>query len=156
MDKNRVIGYKNDMPWHLPRDLQHFKETTTGHTLIMGRKTFESIGRPLPNRRNVVITRQDLKLPEEVEVIRGLEVVHQWNKKSPEEEFFIIGGGELYKQMLPSVERMYITKIAESFPGDTYFPCFTEDEWELVAEEKGKKDEKNPYDHSFLQYNRRK
>lgn len=156
MDKNRVIGYNNQMPWHLPRDLQYFKKRTVGHTIIMGRKTFESIGRPLPKRKNVVVTRKTMSFPEEVEVIHHLETIDQWNQCSPDEEFFIIGGGELYRQMLPKIERMYITKIHHSFSGDTYFPSFDLEEWELVWEEKGIKDEKNPYDYSFLQYNRRK
>src|SRR5690625_2433710 len=156
MGANNVIGYENDMPWHLPRDLKFFKETTTGHTIIMGRKTFDSIGRPLPNRKNVVLTRQENDFPNEVEVIHNLETVFNWNQKYPEEEFIIIGGGELYKQVLPYVDRMYITKINENFKGDTYFPKIQENDWIITNKEKGIKDEKNPYDYYFLQYDRKK
>src|SRR5690625_4410899 len=118
MDKNRVIGYQNTMPWHLPRDLKFFKETTTGHTIIMGRKTFESIGRPLPKRKNVVLTRSKVDFPKSVEVIHDIKTIYQWNDDHPDEEFFVIGGGHLYEQVIPFANRMYITKINEEFKGD--------------------------------------
>lgn len=155
MDENRVIGYKNDMPWHLPKDLKHFKEITTNHTIIMGRKTFESIGRPLPNRKNVVLTRQSSFASPNVEVISDFKTVLQWNDQIPDEEFIIIGGGELYKLALPYIDRMYITKIYESFQGDTFFPSFDEKEWMITKRKKGRTDEKNPYAYEFFQYERR-
>lgn len=155
MGKNHVIGFENDMPWHLPEDLKYFKEKTTGHTIIMGRKTFDSIGRVLPNRRNVVLTRQEIDFPDGVEVIQDINLIYQLNKENPDQEFFVIGGGDLYKQVLPYADRMYITKIDESFEGDTYFPTFVAEEWEVTSEVKGKKDDHNPYDYYFLQYNRR-
>ncbi|HEX6593506.1 MAG TPA: dihydrofolate reductase [Bacillota bacterium] len=156
MSKNHVIGRNNDMPWYLPNDLKYFKEKTMGHTIIMGRKTFESIGRPLPGRKNVVITRsKTTTFPDEVEVIHDLKTVQTWNEKQPKEEFFIIGGGRIYKQMLPWADRLYITKIDESFEGDTYFPHFSEDEWTLTSSCKGIKDEKNRYDYYYLQYDRK-
>lgn len=154
MDQNRVIGYQNSMPWHLPRDLQHFKQVTLHHTIIMGRKTYESIGRPLPKRKNIILTRGKNQFPEEVETIDSIETIHQWEEEKPDEKFFIIGGGELYKQMLPFVKRMYITKIHHSFQGDTFFPAFNEKDWHMISEEKGIKDEKNPYDYSFFIYER--
>lgn len=154
MDKNRVIGFDQDMPWHLPRDLQFFKEKTTGNTMIMGRKTFESIGRPLPNRKTIVLTRQNDFDVEGVEVISHIDEIFKWVENNPEEELFIVGGGELYKQMLPYADRMYITEIDESFSGDTYFPSFDKDEWELTEKNKGIKDERNVYDYYFLQYDR--
>lgn len=156
MDKNNVIGYKNDLPWHLPRDLKYFKEKTTGHTIIMGRKTFESIGRPLPNRRNIVVTRNKTFVQEGVEVIHDLATIWQLNDESPREELFIIGGAELYRQALPHADRLYITKIEETFEGDTYFPTFSEAEWELTKKEQGIQDENNPYEYYFLQYERKK
>src|SRR5690625_3351531 len=87
MGKNHVIGYQNDMPWHLPKDLKYFKETTTGHTIIMGRKTFESIGRPLPNRNNIVLTRNQAEFPQSVKVIHDLHTIYQMNSEQPNEEF---------------------------------------------------------------------
>lgn len=155
MGKNHVIGFENDMPWHLPGDLKYFKEKTTGQTIIMGRKTFDSIGKILPNRRNVVLTRQETDFPDGIEVIQNIDLIYQWNQENPNDEFFVIGGGNLYEQVLPYADRMYITEIDESFHGDTYFPAFQSHEWELTSKVKGKKNEKNPYDYYFLQYDRR-
>ena len=155
MDQNRVIGFNNDMPWHLPNDLQHFKNITTGHTIVMGRKTFDSIGRVLPNRKHIVLTRSEQSFPEEVEVVRNTDEILQYAKDHEAEEIFIIGGGELFKQMMPYVDKMYITLIEESFEGDVFFPEFDESEWELIEKEKGEKDERNPYNYYFLTYERK-
>ncbi len=156
MDRNHVIGLNNDLPWYLPADLRYFKEKTTGNTIIMGRKTFESIGRPLPNRRNVVITRSDLDFPDGVEVIHDLETIKEWNERHPDKNFFIIGGGNIYRQAISFADRLYITWIDEEFTGDTYFPDFSLHEWALTKKSKGKKDEKNPYDYFHLVYDRKK
>lgn len=155
MDQNRVIGFNNDMPWHLPNDLRHFKNITTGHTIVMGRKTFDSIGRVLPNRKHIVLTRSEQSFPEEVEVVRNTDEILQYAKDHEAEEIFIIGGGELFKQMMPYVDKMYITLIEESFEGDVFFPEFDESEWELIEKEKGEKDERNPYNYYFLTYERK-
>ena len=155
MDQNRVIGLNNDMPWHIPNDLRYFKERTSGHTIVMGRKTFDSLGRVLPNRKHVVLTRSDKAFPDEVIVLHEFEEILQYAKTHDDKEIFIIGGGELYKQMLPHVDRMYITKIANSFEGDVYFPAFDERDWKLTSKEKGLKDEKNPYDYYYLVYDRK-
>ncbi|WP_077602990.1 dihydrofolate reductase [Oceanobacillus sojae] len=153
--RNNVIGYQNKMPWHLPQDLKFFKEKTTGNTIIMGRKTLESMNGPLPNRRNVVLTRnKDLEI-KNVEIIHDLSVVEHWNQEHPETEYFIIGGGAVYEQAVPIADRMYITRIDEDFPGDTFAPAFDEAEWELTKKEKGIKNYKNPYDYYFLQYDRK-
>ncbi|QKY69166.1 dihydrofolate reductase [Lentibacillus sp. CBA3610] len=154
MDRNGVIGYQNDLPWHLPNDLKFFKQKTTGNTIIMGRKTFEAIGRALPNRRNVVISKQHDQFPEGIDVIRDTKTVLDWNSQQPDDELFVIGGGDIFKQFLPHANRMYITWVDEIFQGDTYFPDFKEAEWQLTAKEKGLKDNKNPYDYYFLQYDR--
>ncbi|HLS09991.1 dihydrofolate reductase [Lentibacillus sp.] len=155
MDRNRVIGYQNDLPWHLPNDLKFFKQKTIGHTIIMGRKTFESIGKPLPKRTNVVITRQkSSRFPEGIDVIRDINTVFDWNRQHPAEELFVIGGEEIFKQVLPHADRMYITLVDNVFQGDTYFPKFSETEWQLTAKEKGERDNKNLHDHYFLQYDR--
>lgn len=156
MDKNHVIGYKNDLPWSLPLDLQYFKEVTMGHTMIMGRKTFDSIGRVLPGRKSVVLTRQkNIDLPEEVDIIHDVNDIIKMHEKNPEEELFVIGGGELFKLIFPKADRLYITLIDHEFKGDTYFPTFDESEWELVKNEKGIKNEENPYDYYFMLYERK-
>lgn len=155
MDRNHVIGLNNDLPWRLPKDLRFFKEKTTGNTIIMGRKTYESMGGALPNRRNVVITSSENPFPENVHVIRNLESIREWDKESPNEEVFVIGGGNIFKQILPFADRMYITWIDQDFDGDTYFPEFSELDWSLTSKVKGEKNETNPYDYYFLQYDRK-
>lgn len=156
MDKNNVIGYNNGMPWDLPLDLQYFKEVTMGHTIVMGRKTFESIGRVLPGRKNVVLTRQqNIELPEDVVIIHDINEIYQWHEEKPEEEIFVIGGGELFKHVLPFADRLYITLIDHEFKGDTYFPSFNESEWDLIKKEKGEFNDENPYDYYFIQYDRK-
>jgi dihydrofolate reductase len=155
MDRNHVIGFDNGMPWHLPADLQFFKAKTTGNKMIMGRKTYESIGKPLPNRKNIVLTRKHTDFPEGIEVINDLETVKNWNAENPGEELFVIGGGKIFDQAISYADRMYITWIDAAFEGDTFFPEFQENEWQLTSKEKGIKNEKNPYDYYFLQYDRK-
>ncbi|QDP40405.1 dihydrofolate reductase [Radiobacillus deserti] len=154
MDRNRVIGYENNLPWRLPKDLKFFKELTTSQTVIMGRRTFESMGKPLPNRTNVIVTTDYAYKQDGCIVIHSLDTILQWEKESPNRELFIIGGGKIFEQMLPHVDRMYITYIDESFKGDTYFPNFNPAEWVLTSEKKGEKDDNNPYDYYFRQYDR--
>lgn len=154
MDRNRLIGANNDLPWHLPNDLKFFKEKTTGHTIIMGRKTFDSIGRALPNRRNVVLSKKEISLPEGVELIHDMNTFLEWSTDHPEEEIFVIGGGGLFEQILPYADRMYVTLIDEEFAGDIYFPDFSLEDWNEVSRVKGKRDDKNPYDYYFIQYDR--
>lgn len=124
MARNRVIGVRGQLPWHLPEDLKYFKETTRKKTVIMGRKTFESIGRPLPDRQNIVLTRQQGWQAEGVLVFstldQALNFLHQESAK--DQEIFIIGGGEIYAQALPKIQRLYLTIIDEDFEGDAYFP----------------------------------
>src|SRR5690625_6813220 len=116
MKNNIVIGINNDMQWHLQKDLAHFKKVTSGHTVIMGRKTYESIGRPLPNRKNIILTRQQsLNVPEKVQLIRDLNVVKEGNEQNPREEYIMIGGGELYRQSIDFADGLYITKYHETF-----------------------------------------
>ncbi|MDC3412984.1 dihydrofolate reductase [Aquibacillus sp. 3ASR75-11] len=156
MDRNRVIGSNNDLPWRLPKDLKFFKELTVTHSVVMGRKTFNSMGRPLPNRENIVLTRDKTFLPSGCRVIHSIETIVQWNKNSREKEWFVIGGAEIFKQILPYADRMYMTYIDEVFEGDTYFPLYNENEWTLTKKENGVKDENNPYDYYFLQYDRKR
>lgn len=156
MDRNRVIGLDGDMPWNLPNDLKYFKEKTMNHTIIMGRKTFTSLGRVLPKRKHVVLTRNmNLGLPEEVVLIHDIEEIKNINHQNPDEEYFVIGGGKIFEQVLPFADRMYITLIDEEFEGDVYFPKFDEKEWKLVSDKKGEKNERNPYNYTYLQYDRK-
>jgi dihydrofolate reductase len=156
MGRNHVIGLDNRMPWHLPNDLKYFKERTVNHTIIMGRKTFESIGRVLPKRKHVVLTRGTPELPEEVKIIHDLDIVKNWNENNPDEEYFIIGGGNVYEQAIPIADRLYITWIDEDFEGDTFFPNYSLEEWDLQEKKQGVKNEENPYDYYFLVYDRKK
>lgn len=153
MSKNRVIGKDNQLPWHLPADLKFFKETTMGHAILMGRKTHEAIGRPLPGRENVILTRQKDYHPEGCTVIHSVEeALERYRGKS----IFVIGGAEMIKQFLPVVDRLYLTLIDQEFEGDVFLPEFQEDEWVEVSKTKGVTDEKNPYPYYFLVYDRKK
>lgn len=156
MDKNQVIGLNGDMPWHLPNDLKYFKEKTMNNTIIMGRKTFESLGRVLPNRHHVVVTRnRNITLPKEVDVIYDTKEIFELNKNNLGKETFVIGGGKVFEQILPNADRLYITLIDEEFNGDVYFPAFNKENWKLTSDIKGIKDEENPYNYHYLQYDRR-
>lgn len=148
MSKNRVIGNNNSLIWKLPADMKRFKEITTGKTVIMGRKTYESIGRPLPNRRNIIITRNDSYSVNGCEVVNSLEKAIELSNGS---DVMIIGGGEIYTQSLPIVDKMYITIIHEDFEGDTHFPEIG-DEWVKISREDHQPDEKNQYKYSFIDY----
>lgn len=151
MDANRAIGVNNQLPWSLPADLAYFKKVTMEHPIIMGRKTFESIGRPLPGRENIVITRNASYQPEGVTICHSIEeAVYERDDK----EVFIIGGAHIFEQTLRYADRLYITHIHEEFPGDTFFPVIESSQWEVVSKEKGMKDEKNPYDYDFVVYER--
>ncbi|MCT6926239.1 dihydrofolate reductase [Metasolibacillus sp.] len=129
-DKNRVIGYKNEMPWHLPGDLKYFKEMTMGKPVIMGRKTFESIGKALPGRRNIVITRNAAYVADNIEVVGSLEEALALVQDEP--EIMVIGGEQIFKLALALADRLYITEIDYAFEGDTYFPAY--EGWQLVSE----------------------
>src|SRR5690625_645885 len=123
MDKNNVIGYKNDMPWSLPNDLKHFKNVTSHSTIIMGRKTYESIGRPLPNRRNIILSRSGYETEDDVVVISSIEYI---KKLAKTEGLFVICLGMIYEQVILYADLLYITRIEGYLKGDTYFPVFSE------------------------------
>ncbi len=153
MDSNRLIGKDNGLPWHLPADLAFFKKLTTGNTILMGRKTFDSIGRPLPNRRNIVITRNaDIE-------IAGCEVVNSIEEAlslaQGETEVMVIGGAKLYQQILPIADRLYITQIESEFDGDTYFPSYNEAEWFQISLDSREPDEDNHHKCHFITLDRR-
>jgi dihydrofolate reductase len=146
-DRNNVIGKDNALIWHLPNDLRYFKEKTTGHAIIMGRRTFDSVGKPLPNRRNIIITRNPGFKVDGCEVVTSLEAA--LSLVNPDEENFIVGGEEIYRQSLPLTDRVYLTRIDHEFEGDRHFPELGPD-WKLIEETEGIVDEKNAFAHSFL------
>ena len=149
--KNRVIGKSNDLIWHLPADLKRFKEMTTHNTIIMGRKTYESIGKPLPNRRSIVITR-DINYK-----LYGCDVVNSLEEALElcDDNCFVIGGGEIYKQSLIYADKIYLTEIDEDFDGDTYFPELG-NEWVKLSKVSFDSDERNKHSYSFIEYEKYK
>ncbi|MFQ1784759.1 type 3 dihydrofolate reductase [Aeromonas veronii] len=155
MAHDRVIGKDNQMPWHMPSDLAHFKRVTLGKPVLMGRKTFESIGRPLPGRRNLVISRNPDYQAEGIEVVGSVEVALALLAGSSVEELMVIGGGHLYAEMLPSADCLYLTRIDLAVEGDTRFPAFDDGQWQRVDCESHPADEKNPHPYSFETWQRR-
>ena len=137
--ENGIIGYKNTLLWHISEDLRNFKRVTSGHPVIMGRKTFDSLGRPLPNRTNVVITRQDI-------TIDGCEVVHSLDEAlalfPAEDEVFVIGGAQIYAEALPRADRFYLTRVHRAYEGDTSFPEWNQNEWQTIESEHFERGEK--------------
>ncbi|MDO8648527.1 MAG: dihydrofolate reductase [Candidatus Peregrinibacteria bacterium] len=153
-DEGNVIGKDNALLWRLPGDFARMKELTKGHTLIMGRKTHESIGRALPNRRNIVISRQEgIEFPG-CEVTSSLEDALALARESGDEEVFIFGGGEVYRQALPLAHRIYLTRVHAHFDGDAFFPELPQKEWLEIQSEPHDADDENPYAHTFLVYER--
>lgn len=144
-DQNRVIGHENKMPWHLPNDLKRVKQLTTGNTIVMGRKTYESLGKALPNRRNVVLTRDRSFNPTDADVIHSLDEI-----KSLDGHVFIFGGQNLYEQTIDMVEDMYVTVIENKYPGDAFFPPYNFEQFKVVSIEEGLLDEKNVIPHHFM------
>jgi dihydrofolate reductase len=153
--ENQVIGINNKLPWHMPADMKYFKATTLGKPVVMGRKTFESLGKPLPGRPNIVITRQPDYQPEGVFVVDSVEAAIVKANSFEGEEFFITGGTEIFKQSLPLIQRIYLTRIHTVVEGDAHFPVIHEPEWTLVKEDSHLPDEKNRFPYSFQVWERR-
>jgi dihydrofolate reductase len=153
---NNVIGKNNHLPWNLPEDLKFFKRTTIGKPVIMGRKTYESLGRPLPGRLNIVLSSKvNLALPEGVLLYQDIDAAIERLQKEKPEECFIIGGGKVFETTLPLVDRMYITRVHTSIPdADAYFPNIDHTHWKLVWEEKHTADNQHKYDYTFQRYER--
>jgi len=150
---NNVIGNNNELIWHLPNDLKHFKNLTSGHPVIMGRKTFESIGKPLPNRTNIVITRNKDWNQEGILVANSLEEAIEKGREI-DSEIFIIGGGNIYEQAFWMSDVLEVTEVHQEFEGDTKFPKIDPKIWKEVAREDFSKDEKNQFNYSFVRYER--
>jgi dihydrofolate reductase len=145
--ENHAIGKDNKLLWHLPKDLKHFKEITSGGTVIMGRKTYDSVGKPLPNRRNIIITRQQIEIAG-CEVVNSLQAALDLCREH--KEVFIVGGAEIYKQAMPLTDRIYLTIVHENFEADTYFPEISKDIWKETERTDHEADEKNPLSFSFI------
>lgn len=148
--ENNALGKNNDLIWHLPDDFKRFKAITSGHYIIMGRKTFESFPKPLPNRTHVIITRQKNYNPENCIVVNSLEKAIEICPK--DEDVFVIGGGEIYQQSIAIADKIELTRVHSTFEADTFFPEIDTTIWELVQEEFHPKDEKHPFDFSFQTY----
>jgi len=158
MARNRVIGHHNALPWHLPADMKHFRELTTGHPVIMGRKTFESLGRPLPNRTNIVITSDRNYAPQGCFVAHSLDEALAMAAPSvpPDDpEIFVIGGEKLYVQMLPRADRLYMTLVETDAEGDAWFPEIDLASWRDIRKDLHPADAKNPYACTFLTLERK-
>jgi dihydrofolate reductase len=149
-DKNNVIGKNNDIPWYLSADLKYFKKTTLNHHIIMGRKSYESIGRPLPRRTNIIVTRNPFFIVSNCIVVNSIQEALQIAVDNGETEAFIIGGGEIYKQSMHLWDRIYLTAVdLEVEGGEVFFPELSEEDWQLISEEPHAADEKNDHDYTF-------
>ncbi|MFD1166710.1 dihydrofolate reductase [Sphingobacterium daejeonense] len=152
--ENNAIGKGNQMPWHLPNDFKYFKAKTMDHSIIMGRKTFESIGKPLPGRRNIIISRQPTLNIEDVDVANSLQDVINYCRD--EREIFIIGGAEIFNQAMSMADEILLTRVHTNIEGaDAFFPELPESDWELISQEKHNKDDKHQYDYTFEVYKRK-
>lgn len=154
--ENNVIGINNHLPWHLPVDMKYFKDTTMGKPIVMGRKSFEELGRVLPGRPNIMITRQSDYKAEGLYIVPSLEAGIEKAKTFGTEEIFITGGGEIFKLALPIIDRLYLTRVHAEVSGDTYFPEFDPRGWKLVKNERHEKDEKHAYALTFQVWEREK
>jgi dihydrofolate reductase len=155
ISENNVIGKNNKLPWHLPEDLKYFKNTTWAMPIIMGRKTFESIGIPLPGRTNIVITRNKKWKGDGVKIVHDLDQARKTGEDLDVKEIFVIGGAEIFKTSLPQADRIYLTRIHQNFEGDAFFPSIDKS-WELISNRDNLPDEKNMYACSFQIWERRK
>lgn len=154
-DQNGLIGANGQLPWHLPADMHHFKTLTTGHDVVMGRKTFDGFKRPLPRRTNWVLSHQDLALPAGVHRLPDLDALQALNVRAGTEEVFVIGGAGVFAAVLPLADRLYRTRIAHAFQGDTWMPTIDYQQWQLVEHQDGTVDDKNLVPFHFDNFTRR-
>ncbi len=146
--ENRVIGVNNTLPWRLPNDLRHFRRLTTGHAIVMGRKNYESIGKPLPERTNIIVTRNRDYRASGCLVAHSLDEALTLARGDP--EIFIIGGAEIYREALPRAGRLYLTEVHATVAGDTFFPEIERNDWKETARERHEADDKHAYTYSFV------
>jgi len=154
-DENNVIGKDNQLPWHLPNDLKYFKNLTWGMPILMGRKTFDSIGKPLPGRKSIVITRNKDWQHQNVEVVHSVDEAIDLAKADDVKEIFVIGGAEIFNSALEKADRVYLTRIHHQFEGDVFFPVLNETQWQLVNSKYCEPDEKNAFAHTFQVWERK-
>ena len=147
---NRVIGKDNNLVWHMPADLKYFKETTMGHYAIMGRKTYESVDKPLPGRTNIIVTRQPDYHRAGCIVVHSVEEAFRLGEENGQEEVFILGGSQIYELTIAMADRIYLTEIKAEFEGDSYFPEIDHSKWTEVKREAHEPDEKNPHPYAFV------
>ena len=165
--KNNELGLENKLLWDLPRDMKHFREATSGHPVIMGQNTFESIGKPLPNRRNIILTKDTSYNPEGIEVAYSIEEAIKLARTSPqpspykgegenaEEEVFVIGGAQIYKQMIDKADKLYITHVGKEFTADTFFPTIDLNYWKEISREHFDADKQNNLPMDFVVYEKK-
>lgn len=156
MDELNAIGFDNKLPWHLPAEMKIFKETTTGHHVIMGRKTWEAMGKPLRNRTNIVVTRQETYSAEGAIIVHSLDEAIQFAKENNETEAFVIGGAKLAEEALPLVDKIYYSVVHHRFGADTYFPVIDLDQFNVEFEQEHWSDKENPYTFTFRILSRKK
>lgn len=155
ISENNVIGKDNKLLWHIPEDMKRFKMLTTDHTIIMGRKTFESLGKVLPDRKHIILTRDPSYIVdnENVQIVNDINKLDEYIED--DKENFVIGGAIIYSQLIGKVDKIYMTKIHKTFEGDAYFPKLNETEWKEIEREKGIQDSENPYDYEYITYIRK-
>ncbi|GAB3916489.1 dihydrofolate reductase [Larkinella terrae] len=153
--ENGVIGQDNELVWHLPDDFKYFKQTTSGHPVLMGRKTFESLGKPLPNRLNVVITRNPAFHPEGAVIVDSLEKAMEEARKTGIAEAFVIGGAEIYRQAIASADRLYLTEVKASYEGDAKFPDFDKTVWQEISRRPHPADDRHAVPFDFVIWERK-
>ena len=151
--ENNAIGINNQMPWHLPNDFKYFKRNTIAHSVLMGRKTFDAIGKALPDRRNIVITRNADFQGEDIDVANSIQEALLYCRD--EREVFIIGGANIYQQALPLANKVLLTRVHTTIQGDAFFPELSPEEWDLVSSEAHQADDKHAFDYTFEVYNRK-
>lgn len=156
ISNNNAIGINNDLPWHMPADLKFFKDTTLGHYVLMGRKSYDSVGRPLPGRTNIVVTRNKLFSNSQIKIVHSIADGILLAQQARQEELFILGGSNIYGQTMNITNRLYVTKINTHIPDATaFFPVIDENIWKLTSEDPNLADDKNPFDYNFCVYQKR-
>ena len=154
MARNRTIGHHNQIPWYLPADLKYFKKTTLHHAVIMGRNNFDAIGRPLPLRTNIIITRDPFFIVSGCIVVHSLAEALQFAREHHETEAFIIGGGQIYQQAMPLLDRIYLTRVEADIEGDVFFPEMNPADWQLTQDEPHPADDRNAFPYTFQCFER--
>jgi len=154
--KNWVIGKDNEIPWYIPNDLRYFRRMTLGHHVVMGRKNYESIGKPLPKRTNLIVTRDENYDAPGCHVVHSIDEAIKFAKDNNEEELFICGGGEIYNQTLAMTDKLYFTEIEAVVDGDVYFPKIELHDWSLISTERNQADDRHEYGYNFMIYERKR